>query len=45
MRIVGCTQSGTARCKVATVGGSGHQQVHPEDIAKMPQEMPDEFFP
>lgn len=30
--------------QVATVGGSGHQQVQPEDIARLPQEMPEEFF-
>jgi hypothetical protein len=30
--------------RVATVGGAGHQQVHPEDVANMPPEMLEEFF-
>jgi ubiquitin carboxyl-terminal hydrolase 9/24 len=29
--------------QVATVGGAGHNQVQPEDIAKLPPSLPDEF--
>ena len=40
----GCTLSGTVAMPVATVGGAGHQHVHPDEIARMPPELPDEFF-
>ena len=30
--------------QVATVGGGGHHQVHPDEVAKMPPELPEEFF-
>lgn len=30
--------------QVATVGGAGHQQVRPEEVAMMPPELPEEFF-
>ena len=30
--------------QVATVGGSGHQQVQPEDIARLPPLLPEEFY-
>ena len=29
---------------VATVGGSTHQQVHPDDISRLPELLPEEFF-
>jgi ubiquitin carboxyl-terminal hydrolase 9/24 len=32
------------RMQVATVGGGGHQQVHPDDIADLPPDLPDEFL-
>lgn len=30
--------------QVATVGGSGHQQVQPEDISRLPPLLPEEFY-